>query len=159
LLGGEPKIDSDHTKYFSGAVLNTSRNHFLHGAKQQKALFDELWKDTLKTQPIFHLRVIISWAGFTGEQLALVKQFNRMNPTQPIVLVYPKGMRNNIYGAQATFQLSQFVSDEPWKKGIRGKEPSMAECTRFNNVASMLLEPEELNLGLLDVGNEEDSIE
>jgi hypothetical protein len=46
------------------------------------------WRHRLGA-PVFHLRVIISWGGFSKQQIASVKKHNAKYPNQPMLLVAP----------------------------------------------------------------------
>jgi hypothetical protein len=81
-------------------VSNISYPHFFEGRPHLKEQFETIWKELNETG-IIHLRVMISWSGFTSQTHQLVQQFNRKHPKQPIALVYPTQVDNKIYGPLA----------------------------------------------------------
>jgi len=61
-----------------------------------------IWQQSTQQRYLFHLRIIICWAGFTATQHQAVSTFNGQNPTQPILLIEPttETVGAAIYGSQ-----------------------------------------------------------
>ena len=94
-VDGQPEQSID---YF---VKNVSNDNFFVNTPKYKEHFEVMWNQTTsKYSRVCYLRVVISYSGFTADQVEIVRQFNRKFPEQPIVLVspYDDWTGNNIYG-------------------------------------------------------------
>jgi hypothetical protein len=129
---------------FGQIILNTSRTHFFHNTDQAPH-FLETWKQILEQHKVYHIRVIISFAGFTYQQIGLVNEFNENNPGQPIVLISPS--RENVaqlYGPDAYKAICQKCTQrDPWETKIyKTKIPEKMQRLFTELVLMELLEQE-----------------
>ncbi len=102
---------------FTEALESVTRTHFLRGSPQP--LPDDIqnnWKlamEANKATRICHLRIVITWKGFTRGQLSAAAEFSKSNPEQPILLVYPRTtlVGRAIYGSRCHRVLSLCLSE------------------------------------------------
>lgn len=143
--------DPDNHKRFDWIVKNVSRNHFFRGHPEQRKGFKEHWKGCLEVASIYHLRIIVCWAGFTTKQSQLVDHFNELQPSQPIVLAFPTEAANCLYGTLASDKLCQGVSRDPWKMKRQLMKMTEEEYKDFEKIANITLEPEEILMDILNL--------
>jgi hypothetical protein len=135
---------------FGSIIENTCRTHFFHGHKKQQTKFEEYWKECLSENQIYHLRIVICWAGFTAVQKKLVDEFNLKQPSQPIALVYPTSTSNHIYGTAATVKLGELMGNgTPWTRPVQNIQMTPEDYEKFNSKANMPLEPNEIMLSTI----------
>lgn len=133
-------------------VENLSRPHFFAGQHSLQTSFSSRWQNCVsKIGPVYHLRVVVCWAGFTSIQCQLVDAFNEKHPSEPIVLAWPMDLNNNIYGYLPSVKLCEGVSKDPWKKELRKMAVDPEVFEQFEGFAKMDVEPEELLLDLLNI--------
>jgi len=136
-------IDPDR---FDSIVLNVSRTHFLSGSNQQNPL-TSTWTETLRHYGIYHVRIIVSFSGFTLRQIQMVDCFNENYPEQPIVLICPS-MDNfaNLYGKLQYTRIRELCTADadPWKKAHHKTTAKPDENKIFNERVVMKLLPEEM---------------
>jgi hypothetical protein len=95
------KVGQINADAIDQVVLNVSRTHFFRNSAQAPSFVD-IWKKTLMQYQVYHVRVIISWVGFTDQQMEMVNFFNTQNLQQPIVLIAPsKDNCAQLYGGDA----------------------------------------------------------
>ncbi len=107
---------------FINAIRSVSRTRFLE--KSTKNLAEEIqqnWKGVMAAQEkeqFGHIRIIISWNGFTRGQHQAAIEFSKNNPHQPIFLVYPRSEldREHIYGAHC-YDFLRSILAPPNKEG------------------------------------------
>ncbi len=139
--------DDKKKKRFDSVVLNISRTHFFTGTPTQQAHFQTTWNKVMESfGGIYHVRIIICWAGFTTQQLELVNHFNQLHPEQPILLVCPQEDNfEALYGPEAFERIhSQMVGAKlPWTRKQLKQTVSDEEKDDFVEQVTIQLAPGE----------------
>jgi hypothetical protein len=141
----KPEEEEKKKETFTDIVLNVSRTHFLHNPNNahQQLDFANTWKETLKKRKAYHVRVIISWAGFTYQQKELVEHFNQKNPQQPIVLISPS--KDNIVQLYGKLAFEAIQQQCPYiEKKVKNTVVSKKEKEIFTESVLMDLLPQEI---------------
>jgi hypothetical protein len=129
-------------------VKNVSRSHFFRTKNDKEsnvlAVFNDHWKKFLKLHPVYHLRIIVNWAGFTNLQLKMVERFNEKELMQPIILAYPKQLNNSLFGPLSSARLNELVIPNPWEMKQVKKKEEKGVMEAFTAAAKMELEPKEI---------------
>jgi hypothetical protein len=94
---------------FGHAIRSTCRPNFLDGSMEKhKKELQSSWKEAIKDRKVIHLRVLITWAGFTDAQRNAVNIHNNEHPNQPVLLItgieHPK-----LYGEKIYWVLKQHI--------------------------------------------------
>jgi hypothetical protein len=129
-------------------VKYVSRSHFFRTKKDEESnmltSFNDHWKNILKRFPVYHLRIIVNWAGFTQSQLTMAERFNEKEFLQPIIWAYPKQLNNSIFGPLSSAKLNELVNPNPWEmKQMKKIVEERTSMEAFTAAAKMELEPEE----------------
>jgi len=139
------KESGDSKDRFDDIVLNTSRTHFLSGTSRQQNPLTATWDETLRHYEIYHVRIIISFSGFTLPQIQMVDYFNENYPDQPILLIWPS-IDNfpNLYGELQYHRIRELCTlNDPWTKGHTKISAKEDEKNLFNGRVKMALLPRE----------------